>query len=101
MGKFRFFLPLNFVIGIMVLGCGSESGKNSGMDMSGNKFETIDVTKFGKGKDAKICPVSGEEIKPMEKTEALLSNGKRIMMCCPDCKKSIEKNLKKYESLMY
>ncbi len=33
--------------------------------------------------------------------EIYLSNGKKIMVCCPMCKKTIEKDLKKYEPLMY
>lgn len=76
---------------------------NSGpeMDISGNKFQTIDEAVFGKGKDAKICPVSGFKMKPAEGEEAVLSNGKKIMICCLDCKPAIERNLKKYAILMY
>ncbi len=73
----------------------------SKMDMSGNKFKTVSAEKFGVGENAKICPVSGDEIEPGKGTEATLSNGKKIMMCCPRCQKAIEKNLKKYSSLMY
>jgi len=71
------------------------------MDMSGNKFKTVNVADFGKGNDARICPVSGEEIKSGDGTEVKLSNGKKIMLCCHHCKKAVEKDLKKYESLMY
>lgn len=71
------------------------------MDMSGSKFKSFDVAKFGKGKDAKTCPVSGDKIKPGTGYEAELSNGKKIMLCCTGCKRSVEKNLKKYASLEY
>ena len=71
------------------------------MDTSGNKFQTFDLAKFGKGKDAKICPVSGERIKAGDGEEAVLSDCKKIMICCSDCLPAIEKNPKKYESLMY
>jgi|GEM_PF-1970999 len=80
---------------------GNNAQMRSGMDMSGNKFRSFDAVKFGVGKNAKICPVSGDKIKPGEGVEATLSNGKKIMMCCPNCKRPIEKDLKKYEDLMY
>ena len=76
-------------------------GPSGSMDMSGNQVQSIDPATFGKGLNAKICPVSGKAIKLGQEVEASLSNGKKIMMCCPDCKKTIEADLKKYERLMY
>lgn len=80
---------------------GNSLNSDSGMDISGNKFPTIDLEKFGKGKEARICPVSGLRIMPKDGEEVVLSNGKKIVVCCLDCKPAIEKNLNKYESLMY
>jgi hypothetical protein len=81
-----------------IMDCDSPSGS---MDMSGSKFQSIDAANFGKGLNAKICPVTGKTIRPGQGVEASLSNGKKIMMCCPNCKESIEKDPKKYASLMY
>jgi hypothetical protein len=71
------------------------------MDLTGDKFQTFDLSKFGKGKDAKICPVTGYVMKTGNEVELALSNGKRIMVCCDECKKPIEMKLKKFEGLMY
>jgi hypothetical protein len=90
-------IGLCLLTGIFLAGCGQG---DSGMDTSGNKVQTIDAAKLGKGKDALICPISGEDIKG-KGMEIYLSNGKKIMVCCPMCKKTIEKDLKKYEPLMY
>ena len=92
-------LAIIFSITLAIVIWTNESG--SDMDTSGNKFQTFDLAKFGKGKDAKMCPVSGERIKAGDGEEAVLSNGKKIMLCCSDCLQAIEKNPKKYESLMY
>jgi len=70
-------------------------------DMSQAKPKGLDVAKYGRGKDAKICPVSGEKIKAGHGAELALSNGKKIMVCCDDCQKDIEKDLAQYASLMY
>jgi hypothetical protein len=70
-------------------------GPPGSMAMPGDKFQSIDAAKLGKGLNAKTCPVSGKSIKPGQGVEAFLSNGKKVMMCCPDCKETIEKNLKK------
>ena len=80
---------------------GNSLNSDSGMDVSGNKFQTIDLAKFGKGKDARICPVSGLRINPKDGEEVVLSNGKKIVVCCSDCKPAIEKNPRKYAVLLY
>ncbi len=81
-----------------IMDCDSPSGS---MDMSSSRFQGTDVANFGKGLNAKKCPVTGKTIGTGQGVEAALSNGKKIMMCCPKCKEPIEKDLKKYESLMY
>ena len=78
-------IGLWLLTGILLAGCGQEG---SSMDTSGNKVQTIDVAKLGKGKDALTCPISGEDIKG-KGMEIYLSNGKKIMVCCPMCKKAI------------
>lgn len=94
---------LGFVlIVVLMFGEAVDCDKQCGsIDMSGLKFPKIDSAIFGKGSNVKICPVSGREIKPGQGVETILSNGKRIMMCCPDCKKTIEADLNKYASFMY
>lgn len=77
--------------GLAAAGCGKKP-----------EAEVLDPVKYGVGKDAKICPVSQEAIGSMGKgIELALSNGKKIMVCCPSCKKPIEKDLNKYGPLMY
>ncbi|MBN8217144.1 MAG: hypothetical protein J0L75_10925 [Spirochaetes bacterium] len=71
------------------------------MDMSGSKVTSITLAEFGKGKDAKKCPVSGDEIKAGEGKEVTLSSGKKIMLCCPGCKNAVEKAPEKYSALLY
>lgn len=92
-------LAFIFAVTMAVVIWTNESGPE--MDVSGNKFQTIDLAKFGKGKEAKVCPVSGFVIKPGEGEESALSNGKKIMICCSECKPAIEKSLGKYSVLMY
>jgi hypothetical protein len=97
MKKFLLILTLILLFGEML-----DDDKNCGsMNMSGGKSPGIDVMQYGKGFNAKVCPITGKTIKPGQGVEAILSNGKKIMMCCPDCKGIIEKDLKKYEVLMY
>jgi hypothetical protein len=78
--------------GLIAAGCGPKEQAS----------QPLDPAKYGVGKAAKICPVSEEKMgghgKPAELT---LSNGKKIMVCCAMCEKPIEKDLKKYEALMY
>jgi hypothetical protein len=85
---------------------GEKTGKKGGSAESKkedgeNPSSSFDLAKYGKGEKAKVCPVSGDKIKPGEGVETKLSNGKKIMLCCPQCKKPVEKDLKTYESLMY
>lgn len=64
--------------------------------------EVLDPAKYGVGKDAKICPVSKEEIGKMgDPAEITLSNGKKMIVCCPACKKAVEKDLDHYAAFMY
>ena len=71
------------------------------MDMSGNKIQNITLAEFGKGKDAKKCPVSGDAINAGEGKEVTLSSGKKIMLCCSGCKNAVEKAPEKYSALLY
>jgi hypothetical protein len=97
MKKFLLILLLILLFGEML-----DDDKQCGsMNMSGGKPPGIDVVLYGKGLNAKICPVTEKFIKPGQELEVVLSNGKKIMMCCPDCKSTIEKDPKKYEGLMY
>jgi len=48
------------------------------------------------------CPVMpGKVLTKFGRVETTLSNGKRITLGCMDCKKEVEKDLKKYEDYMY
>jgi len=77
---------------LSVVGCGSKEQAGA----------VLDAAKYGIGKAAKICPVSEEKIgEHGQPAELTLSNGKKIMVCCAQCEKPIEKDLKKYEALMY
>lgn len=91
MKKVQWLGMVILVAGFITAGCGKKP-----------EAEVLDPVKYGIGKDAKICPVSKDLIGSMGKgLELALSNGKKIMVCCPACKKPIEKDLKKYEPLMY
>jgi ribosomal protein L24E len=97
MKKFLLILLLILLFGEML-----DDDKNCGsMNMPEGKSSGVDVAALGKGLNAKFCPVTGKVIKPGQGVEAILSNGKKIMMCCPDCKAVIEKDPGKYAALMY
>jgi hypothetical protein len=50
----------------------------------------------------RTCPVMPNVIlNPKTSTEVQLSNGKRIMLSCGNCKDSVEKDLAKYKVYMY
>ena len=50
----------------------------------------------------RMCPVMPNVIlNPKHSTEVTLSNGKRIMLSCGNCKDAVEKDLAKYEIYMY
>ena len=80
--------------GIVVAGCGKKPQA---------KAEVLDPAYYGVGKTAKICPVSKEKIggEMGPGAELTLSNGKKMMFCCPACKKAVEKDLDKYAAFMY
>jgi hypothetical protein len=64
--------------------------------------EVLDPAVYGVGKTAKLCPVSKDAMGSMGKpVELTLSNGKKMMFCCAGCKKSVEKDQKKYAAFMY
>jgi hypothetical protein len=93
--RFLLILLLILVFGEML-----DDDKQCSMNMSGGKPSSIPVD-TGVGPNAKTCPITGKVLKPGQEIEVVLSNGKKIKICCPDCRKPVEKNLKEYESLMY
>ena len=96
MKKFCLILLLILVFGEML-----DDDKQCGsMNMSGGKPSGISVD-AGVGPNAKLCPITGKVLKPGQEIEMVLSNRKKIRLCCPDCRKPVEKDLKKYEGLMY
>lgn len=106
--QFAPFAALLVSVGLLLSGCPQQKApatlKDASpamMDMSGEKVKEITIGEFGKGKDAKKCPVSGDEIKAGEGKEITLSNGKKIMVCCAGCRNAIEKQPGKYAALMY
>jgi YHS domain-containing protein len=44
----------------------------------------------------KICPVSGETLGSMGKPVKVTVQGRVVFLCCPGCKKEIERNPEKY-----
>lgn len=100
----RLIAVLGFIFGTLlaiVITNGNSLVSGPEMDISGNKFEKIDLDKLGKGKEARFCPVSGDEIMPGQRVEAALPNGKRIVLCCLDCQEAVEKDEKKYEAFLF
>jgi hypothetical protein len=95
MKKFCLILLLILVFGEML-----DDDKQCSMNMSGGKPSNIQVD-AGVGPNAKLCPITGKVLEPGQEIEVVLSNGKKIRLCCPDCRKPVEKDLKKYEGLMY
>lgn len=56
----------------------------------------------GVGAWYRTCPVMPATIlNPKHSTEVRLSNGKRIMLSCGNCKAEVEKDLAKYKIYMY
>ncbi|HXL72108.1 MAG TPA: hypothetical protein VN963_00655 [bacterium] len=87
---------------ILLFGEMLDDDKNCGsMNMPGGKPPGIDGVPLGAGPNAKVCPITGKVLQPGQEIEVVLSNGRKIRLCCPDCRKPVEKDLKKYEGLMY
>ncbi len=49
------------------------------------------------------CPAAGlaHQINSKTQVEVMLTNGKRIMLCCKPCKADVEKDLGKFKTFMY
>jgi hypothetical protein len=102
------FAALVVSVGVLLASCPQQKASSTAkgaapamMDMSGDQVKEITLAEFGKGKDAKKCPVSGDGIKSGEGKEVTLSTGKKIMVCCAGCRNAIEKQPEKYAALMY
>lgn len=66
------------------------------------KTVIIEGATVGVGAWYRTCPVMpGTILNPKHSTEVRLSNGKRIMLSCGNCKDAVEKDLAKYEVYMY
>ena len=48
-----------------------------------------------------ICPVMGHRITSKHNAVVALSNGKHMSVCCAPCKETVEKDLGKYQALMF
>lgn len=95
------FMVLLFVTVWGISGCGS---KGSPDEMSGGKAistEKLDVAVFGKGEDAKYCPVMGNPIPKGKGYVHTMKDGRKIMFCCAGCVSTVEKDPKKYEAFFY
>jgi hypothetical protein len=57
----------------------------------------------GSGVWYNFCPAAGilHKITVKNQDEVVLSNGKRIMLCCKTCKEDVEKDLNKFEAFLY
>ena len=99
----RLITVLVFVFGTLmaiVVIRGNESLSDGGTEGAG--YQTGgDIALFGKGKSAKRCPVSGNEIKAGQGIEAALPDSRKIKLCCPDCVEEAGKDEKKYEPFIY
>lgn len=49
----------------------------------------------------RVCPVMNHQITSKHNFEIALSNGKHMTVCCSPCKETVEKDLGKYQALMY
>ncbi len=49
----------------------------------------------------RVCPVMNHRITSKHNFEIALSNGKHMTVCCSPCKETVEKDLGKYQALMY
>ena len=66
------------------------------------KTVIIEGATVGVGAWYRTCPVMpGTILNPKHSVEVRLSNGKRIMLSCGNCKADVEKDLPKYEVYMY
>jgi len=93
------------VVGALLLaGCEKKSRASTQAPTPSVQDEKApDVAVYGKGPSAKICPVSKEKIigdmgRPYE---CRMADGKRIMLCCPSCRKTVDKNPAKYAAFFY
>jgi ribosomal protein L24E len=82
------------------VGCGQKQG---GHEMGGKSISTekLDVAVFGKGTEAKFCPVSGTEIPAGKGFVYTLKDGRKIMLCCAACPAAVEKDPAKYKDFFY
>jgi len=78
---------------ILLFGEMLDDDKQCSMNMSGGKPSNIQED-ASVGSNAKRCPITGKVLKPGQEIEVVLSNGKKIKICCPDCRKPVEQDLK-------
>jgi hypothetical protein len=99
MSSYRWVLALLLVLGLAV-GCGSKSDTH-GMMGKGISTDKLDVATFGKGAEAKYCPVSGDAIPTGKGWVHKFKDGKKITLCCTSCVSDVEKDPGKYKDFMY
>jgi hypothetical protein len=85
---------------ILLFGEMLDDDKQCSVNMSGGKPSNV-TSDTGVGPKAKVCPITGKVLQPGQEIEAVLSNDKKIILCCSDCRKQVEKDFKRYEGLMY
>lgn len=102
MKKFTWlFVALLGLATLGATGCGSKQGDH---EMGGGKAistEKLDVAVFGKGEDAKYCPVMGSPIPKGKGYVHTMKDGRKIKFCCAGCVAPVEKDPKKYEAFFY
>ena len=64
---------------------------------AGQTSEGVVVAKAGNG----VCPVMNHRITSKHNFQIILSNGKHMSVCCAPCKETVEKDLGKFQALMY
>jgi len=110
-------LALAFVLGATTFGFAGNNPANPpslGVPLSamkvgrevGPKWDrktiVVEGSTVGVGAWYRTCPVMPSTIlNSKHSTEVRLSNGKRIMLSCGNCKNAVEKDLAKYEIYMY
>jgi len=91
---------LLFATVLWTAGCGSKESSHQ-MGEKTISTEKLDVAVFGKGAEAKYCPVSGDAIPAGKGYVYTLKDGKKIMLCCAACPPTVEKDPVKYKNFLY
>jgi hypothetical protein len=100
MKKSIWLFALLWIVAVGMAGCGSQGG---GHEMGGKSISTenLNVAVFGKGAEAKFCPVMGEPIPAGKGLVHTMKDGRKITLCCGGCVAAIEKDPEKYTDFYF